>query len=1474
MKTKSLGFTFCLLLICAASFTLASCGGSDYLGKTLKVEEVDPQNPGGGDGETDPGWTVPDTYVDGLHPIFAGWLGFPISTASMIQVTTDATGLNAANDYDGDGISNDQEITSSKYVADYPRIVTRISPPITMEIRISESSSSENHVEIVEDTDVKNTITNSMEDKQYSQMNQKTTPYVTKESYADSGSHSDAYGYSNSDSWSFSASGSVKMGGLSASSEASFSVSGAKSQSRAENSSVADSFSKSTLAEKTVFEDVDYRDNLDRNGVEFTDSTVQSMAKNYRTSQILKNTQNIGANAGVVRAALFIKNMTVNMPVRVSNVVCTLSFRTPSGEFLPIKSFRLRNDDWSIFEQEIYGGDEFGPFTVEVESLNTAEVRKALANGYVPQIHVVSYNLTRVSDSNYNPGVDNLKIVEETAKGRTATVKVVGKQMRDIYKVCAFDVNDAGQIVPGISLKKALFHVFRDQVGSGEEWETDSNGDTLTIEDSGLKWKAGAADSHNYVFTDNTGGNSWRTFETCVKSYVDEFNQVHRIETIKRIGALKKYNPFDPTDNPYYNPNELLSENEMFKMKYWVILHNGKYYEGDLNDPIWAGDRYEIVCVDLEDFNKHYTTFSYTPLQSLESFYLNTRWNRLTNANEFSRAKLMGKVLKGDVIHLEVDLVESRFLFEPSASGQFTGNPHALPEYGGYGWTGFNYQFQPATEYEQGIPKDFDHSAMGGTNCITLSIGESQLARSYEISFRDAANPAAEWKRVALSREDYDRYSGTYTVTRKSVDLGGNPLGVIAGNVEYLVNVKAKGTCYGVNVSTNSLTNGQVRVAVENAISAPTIFAFNALGVQNGLHLRIADSPHAEYYIVQIEGPLNYGASSTVTTLTGHSGGNIIDIPNPASADEVIDPGVFKIDVFAVNGTCLTDGTPAYNSGQYVTVPFERYAAQKAYMPRKSAEYYNMRALDLEVNFNDGSGWYRLRLSSDDTASKTIDCRYTSYVEYDKQKFHVFFKAPAGADTEYSTIYDVFMGGRDEVDMYMRTVPRMEYRDTFWMKSTEGADIPSGAPYIFTANNVSNFLSYWLGSPLTDASVVEETLTGREFFTLPPGDGGFALVDNGIGDYFFSPLEQRVYRVKASLTDTLNTHQVQQLEQPDYMAVAGDHSITISTMDSQYADGYVVYWKPGTQVGQYEDVYQYPWTSSERVDVNSEGPTNYIITGLTKNQNYIVAVKAENQFGYSPPRFYLDDLGTTGIIEVQPLTPYSDEPPLAPQSVSLALGAGGDSIVVSGIHVSGETRYKVFWKTQAEENWSDSGVFNVGFDPTSYVIANLLPWERYLVKACAVTGSGVEGVQSVPGVVDTRINDGVSASCRFTNKSTTTWGSGSSTGINYFANLELFSFQFPTGTVEYQISYILDYVYELNKPKILTGATEWKSINNLNPLTLLTGAFFQQWYSNTTARFIIFNSLEVTISVRNVYGDTKTFTYYMNSSDIGFPVWP
>ncbi|MGL4368229.1 MAG: hypothetical protein ACRCUT_00925, partial [Spirochaetota bacterium] len=558
------------------------------MAEKIIADPVDVENPETTETPDDP---VPDDTAVETDSLFLYGLGTSVSPLQLSD-------LSIADDYDGDGIVNSLETTTNPYVADYPKIVTRIETPISIEIRGNSTSTDESFEETISGSETKDTISNSMESKQYNMANKKTTPYVSKEAYSSDVESASAYGYSDSTSKTKSGGGGINIpcGGLNANA----SVSTTKSNS--ENASVSNKLAQSTSTEKTVFQDVDYVDNMDRSGVELSNDKVQTMTSNYRKSGVSKNTTTIGPNAGIVSSCLYIHNLSVNFPVRVSDVKCTLSFRTPSGQCQAVKTFILRNDDYSLFAEDIYGDEEKGPYAIVIDGLNTNFIKKALENGWVPQIHVVSYDTSLVKDSNYNPGVDNLQIVQENAKGRTAFITIKGEGLKESYRVAAFD-QQGSNLVPGISLKKALFNIMADRIGSGENWTSDRSGKGLTIPDTDLTWMKGGPSSVQY--SSNTRGNSWRSFETCVKEYSDDEGKTCRIETIKTLFSLTKYNPFDSNDNPNYNPSERLSDEEMEKMQYWMIFHDGKYYEGDLNDPIWPGERYEIVCVNIGDFNSH-----------------------------------------------------------------------------------------------------------------------------------------------------------------------------------------------------------------------------------------------------------------------------------------------------------------------------------------------------------------------------------------------------------------------------------------------------------------------------------------------------------------------------------------------------------------------------------------------------------------------------------------------------------------------------------------------------------------------------------------------------------------------------------------------------------------------------------------------------------------------------------------------------
>lgn len=1470
---------FLFVCVIAALFILQNCAKNNFLGKKaipLLIQEVDsadiqvphphdPNNPGSNPVK-DGGFTLKP--ADELHPIFSAPLGFPIPSFSMGAVDADPSGLSVVYDWDGDGVENDLEVMSSPYVADYPRVVTRISTPITMELRKSETDTTENYVESVENTDTQQKIKKSMENTHYTQLNQKTTPYVTKESQSTDNADAYSYGSSNSNEVATSVS-------LSLPSQTGYSLTNTVSTdtktSNSQNFSISNKFAQSTMSEKTVFEDVDYVDNLDKNAIEMTDEKIKNMSTNFRKSEKSKETYVIGENAGVIRGGLYIKNDTVNMPVRVSNVICTISFRTAGGAILPIKTFRLRNDDYSEFDQEVYGGEELGPYTIEITGLNTYEVKQALLNGYMPQITVVSYDMTRVDDSNYNPGVENLKIVEETAKARTALIKIVGTNTREIYRVAAFDVDvENGTVSPGISLKKALFNIYADKIGHGEQWRSDKNSHILTVADTGLKWKEGFTPGKDgageYAYSSNLKGNEWRLFQTYVKSYTDEYNQTHRMETIRRIGALKAYNPFDIMDNTSYNPNVFLEREQLTSMKYWIIIHNGRYFEGDLNDPIWAGERYEIICMDIRDFNDYFRTFTYTPVQSREYFSLNTGWNALNNSvdmtsNPYPRARCLGKIVKTDVVHLEIKLNESRFLFdglgvEGKPVGEFNridsnGDPYARE------WYKFNYTLQTGASTAQGIPGQFSHLVEGGFNNIKVMINDSDNAQSYEIAFKENKNNSATWKKVSITAEELKINNNEVFITSQTLDVNNHAIGNIpgtllsTGGLEYRVTVTALGVLNGVPVSTYSMTNKKdealAHVYNVDGSAAPggiNGFTFSAAAFANNwVYVRISDADYVEYDRITVLGPYNYDyngntaplndATAPVNYFTAHRGINKIQLSSP-SVDLKKD-GVYKIlvNTYNTNGSRLAE-----NEFQYVSLTYGKYAAQRVYKPRLSNKFFTMSAIDLEVNFNDGGGWYRLKLDSgdtcdiDDVGPRMIDCRFNSYVDYDMQKFHIFFKPPCGVYDDYSKYFagnhDVFAGGREETDIYIRTVAEQRYRDTFWLRDQNAELFNEALNYFITPATILSYLmaadtnkiisDYWTGSDLTDASKIEATLSSNAVSSGSSYSNDMAIGIKGtdIANYFFSPVEYRKFDVRASLVEALPQQQNYVVDAPPFYASGGPSCIYVNNIDSQFSTYYGVYYKlvnpnhdPGEPlIGADENPLNW---DSVRVDMNNKNNVNSLGLGrvtipIPENaigQYYIVAVIGYNMYGRSEPVYFDGFDGTVAKSgdtdnrsKVSSVYVYDGSAPTAEPTITAALDLlNKRQILVSDVQATGAIRYVIEWK-ESQEDWAvassydtySTGVLMNGAVNLSINIHHGLPlreWKRYNVRARAVSLNNLNGPHG-PSVNGLNISTGLDSSFE---AGTLAFGDVHRNS-NWFGNL-LLQNTLPEGAARYRIDAIV-----------------------------------------------------------------------------------
>ncbi|MBF3378686.1 hypothetical protein, partial [Leptospira borgpetersenii] len=95
---------------------------------------VKPGNSGaGGAGST------PVTPVDAIFNLPPG----RTVNANALMGTIDPTGTNIVNDFDGDGILNQNETLTNVWIADYPQIETTIAPPVTLKIQILKNSSNQ-----------------------------------------------------------------------------------------------------------------------------------------------------------------------------------------------------------------------------------------------------------------------------------------------------------------------------------------------------------------------------------------------------------------------------------------------------------------------------------------------------------------------------------------------------------------------------------------------------------------------------------------------------------------------------------------------------------------------------------------------------------------------------------------------------------------------------------------------------------------------------------------------------------------------------------------------------------------------------------------------------------------------------------------------------------------------------------------------------------------------------------------------------------------------------------------------------------------------------------------------------------------------------------------------------------------------------------------------------------------------------------
>lgn len=644
----------------------------------------------------------PSTVITPVNGLFNLPPGKPVAAAALMG-TIDPTGTTIVNDFDGDGILNQNETLSNVWVADYPQIETVIAPPVTLKIQILKNSSNQSDqiVSEINSNDFEASKTEGSDKIHQSELNERTVQF--QDSFSNDASASSSH--------------ETSVGG-SANTKALF---GASEVGMSYNQSKKDSWEirNAASATTTKWADRPFKNNLDRDAWNLKSDSSTNKARKYRSDKATKvnETSTVEPNAGVVRAALYIKNLSVNMPVKISNILCSLMFETPAGELVPMSSFRLRNDDYSLFEVEVYGGSDFGPYVVELTNLNTAEVEKAIAAGYTPKIMIVDYAMTHVADSNYKSNLlsfsgNNLKIIEENAKGRTALVKVFGPNIREMFRVTAFDTPNVTNpcnttttdvFAPGISLKKALERI----ACSGSEitfkdYVIDLSEAAPTLAESRVYMKGiqsfGGISTRIPCVDETSTGTDGVTRTACVqKPYSQWTDEEKNTSGVWAVFSRGKF----------YSPTEYWTDaGSVRKFDPWRGTIAAPVVKG-ADSIIWAGDNYDLVYVSFKDFIKAEQKFGTNPLETGYGYPFNTKWDSaILGAHPYypdTNSLFLGEVGFGEKIDLTIKLDSTKYLSPNFGSATDTG----LFQY----FTNFSYNQQTTTDrYTISQAADFELS--------------------------------------------------------------------------------------------------------------------------------------------------------------------------------------------------------------------------------------------------------------------------------------------------------------------------------------------------------------------------------------------------------------------------------------------------------------------------------------------------------------------------------------------------------------------------------------------------------------------------------------------------------------------------------------------------------------------------------------------------------------------------------------------
>lgn len=582
---------------------------------------------------------------------------------SSLGGTIDPTGTTIVNDFDGDGILNADETTTNVWVADYPVIEAIVAPPVTMKIQILKNSqnTSDEITSEINSSDFESTKSKGSEKIHQNELNLRTVQF--QDSFSSSNE------LSNSVSTSMSIGTQVQVPIIPV--QLGFNYATSNSNSWEAKNSVS--------MTTTKWADKPFKNNIDTQSNNLKSSSASTKAKKFRSekNQKINSTSQIETNAGNVRAALYIKNASVNMPVKLTNILCSLMFENGTGDLIPIQSFRLRNDDYSLFEVSVYGGSEFGPYVVQLSGLNTAEIENAIAAGYNPKIFIVDYEMTHVPDSNYKSALlnfsgNNLKIIEENAKGRTGLVRIYGPNIRQMHRVSAFDAPEnsnpcartASVFSPGVTLRKALERLqctglkieFQDYVVDMSDIAPALG--EYKVHMKGIK-SLGPVPTNIPCIDETHTGSDGVTRTACVQKPVSTWSE----EEKNNAGVWAIY-----SNGKYYNLTEYFRDLDNSIRTFDPTNSQKTPMVKGVDSIIWAGDYYDIVYISFKDLLKkeQEQTFGTNPLETQRYYKVNTSWdlNSLGNYPYDPEIKslFLGKLGFGERFELNVKLENNQFL--------------------------------------------------------------------------------------------------------------------------------------------------------------------------------------------------------------------------------------------------------------------------------------------------------------------------------------------------------------------------------------------------------------------------------------------------------------------------------------------------------------------------------------------------------------------------------------------------------------------------------------------------------------------------------------------------------------------------------------------------------------------------------------------------------------------------------------------